>query len=79
MEPTLCYIRENYFKDNPSFQKVLDTGDTAKQSRRTHLCLLIESSEINSLFHYEIILVPKLENMEESGMPFHPKREKMLD
>lgn len=44
MEPTLCYIRENYFKDNPSFQKVLDTGDTAKQSRRTHLCLLIESS-----------------------------------
>lgn len=44
MEPTLCYIRESYFKNNPSFQKMLDTGDTAKQSRRTHLCLKIESS-----------------------------------
>ena len=44
MEPTLCYIRESYFKSNPSFQKILDTGNTIKQSRRTHLCLEIESA-----------------------------------
>lgn len=45
MEPTLCYIREEYFKANASFQKMLDTGNAAKQSKRTHLCLKIESAE----------------------------------
>lgn len=44
MEPTLCYIRESYFKKNISFQKILDTGNTVKQSRRTHLCLELESA-----------------------------------
>ena len=44
MEPTLCYIKESYFKKNISFQKLLDTGNTAKQSRRTHLCLKLEIS-----------------------------------
>lgn len=44
MEPTLCYIRETYFNDNATFRKMLDTGNTAKQSRRTHLCLKIESA-----------------------------------
>lgn len=41
----LYYIRESYFKKNISFQKLLDTGNTAKQSRRTHLCLKLEMSE----------------------------------
>ncbi len=44
MEPTLCYIRESYFQKNSAFQKLLDTGNTAKQSRRTHLCLKLEMS-----------------------------------
>lgn len=42
MEPTLCYIKESYFKKNAAFIKVLDSGDTSKQSKRTHLCVLIE-------------------------------------
>lgn len=42
MEPTLCFIREAYFKKNVSFIKMLDTGNTEKQSKRTHLCVLIE-------------------------------------
>lgn len=42
MEPTLCFIRESYFKNNASFVKMLDAGNTNKQSKRTHLCVLIE-------------------------------------
>ena len=42
MEPQLCFIRESYFKKNESFVKMLDSGNTSKQSKRTHLCVLIE-------------------------------------
>ena len=42
MEPKLCYIRESYFKRNAGFIKMLDAGNISKQSRRTHLCVMIE-------------------------------------
>ena len=42
MEPTLCYIREPYFEENSSFIKMLDTGNTEKQSKRSHLCVMVE-------------------------------------
>lgn len=42
MEPKLCYIREDYFKERKHFVKMLDAGDTSKQSRCTHLCVEIE-------------------------------------
>ena len=42
MEPKLCFIREEYFKENSTFVKLLDAGNTDKQSKRTHLCVLIE-------------------------------------
>lgn len=42
MGPKLCFIREAYFKKNSTFVKLLDAGDTSKQSKRTHLCLQIE-------------------------------------
>ena len=42
MEPILCYIRENYFKEHSDFKKVLDSGDTSKQSKRAHLCIKVE-------------------------------------
>ena len=42
MEPILCYIRENYFKERKHFVKMLDTGNTSKQTHRTHLCVKIE-------------------------------------
>lgn len=42
MEPILCYIRESYFKEHSDLKKVLDPGDTSKQSKRTHLCIKVE-------------------------------------
>ncbi len=47
MEPKLFYIRESYFTDNSTFKKMLDTGNYSKQSKRTHLCMLIESNSNN--------------------------------
>ena len=44
MEPKLCFIREAYFQKNSSYIKMLDTGNTSKQSKRTHLCVMIELS-----------------------------------
>lgn len=44
MEPKLCFIKAAYFKKNASFIKMLDTGNASKQSKRTHLCVLIELS-----------------------------------
>lgn len=41
MEPILCYIRENYFKEHNDLIKVLDSGNTDKQSKRTHLSVKV--------------------------------------
>lgn len=40
-----CYIKEQYFIDHPQLQKMLDPGDRAKQSRRTHVCLRVTVDE----------------------------------
>jgi protein AbiQ len=42
MEPTLCYIKESYFKEHSNLKKILDPGNTSKQSKRTHICIEIE-------------------------------------
>lgn len=42
MELKLCFIRESYFEKNAHFVKVLDAGNTSKQSKRTHLCVMVE-------------------------------------
>jgi len=42
MEPCFCFIRQSYFIKNNNFIKMLDCGNTEKQSRRTHLCIKIE-------------------------------------
>ena len=42
MEPILCYIRESYFLEHSNFQKMLDPGNTRKQSKRTHLCMEVK-------------------------------------
>lgn len=39
---TLCYIRKGYFEEHPDFIKVLDVGNSGKQSKRTHLCVRVE-------------------------------------
>ena len=41
MSITCCYIKEQYFKEHSSFVKMLDPGNTAKQSHRSYLCLKI--------------------------------------
>ena len=44
MEPKLCFIKESYFRERLTFVKMLDVGNTEKQSRRSHLCILIENN-----------------------------------
>lgn len=51
MKAKLCFIKKEYF-ENHKLIKVLDVGNTNKQSRRSHLCLQI-SSDNN---HYYIPL-----------------------
>lgn len=45
MEPRICFIKESYFKKNSTFVKMLDTANTDKQSKRTHLCIMIEQNK----------------------------------
>ena len=45
MEPLLCFIKKSYFKKNAVFIKMLDAGNTEKQSHRTHLCVEVVISE----------------------------------
>lgn len=47
MEPTLCYIRECYFKEHVNLVKVLDSENISKQSKRTHLCVKVEIDNNN--------------------------------
>lgn len=49
MNITLCFIKELYFKENAHFIKMLDTGNTVKQSHRTHLCVQVLIS--NNIFY----------------------------
>lgn len=37
----LCFIRKQYFIDHPNLQKILDPGNTNKQSKRTFICIKI--------------------------------------
>ena len=41
MAITCCFIKEQYFIDNAHFSKMLDSGNTGKQSHRVHLCIQI--------------------------------------
>ena len=42
MDHSLCFIKEKYFIDNSNFVKMLDPGNSIKQSKRTYLCLQIK-------------------------------------
>ena len=44
-----CFIKEEYFKLHNDYINMLDAGNTLKQSRRSHLCLCIESNDNNFL------------------------------
>lgn len=66
MEPILCYIRESYFKEHSDLKKVLDPGDTSKQSKRTHLCIKVEiDSNQYYIPPFEIILEMQCVNLVE--------------
>lgn len=45
MDIKLCFIKRKYFEKHKDFVKILDNGDTDKQSKRTHLCVKIEVDE----------------------------------
>ncbi|MCI8855147.1 MAG: hypothetical protein HFH26_01210 [Clostridiaceae bacterium] len=42
INPNCCFIKEQFFIEHPHFQKMLDTSNTSKQSKRTHICIKIE-------------------------------------
>ncbi|MCM1103086.1 MAG: hypothetical protein NC409_03175 [Clostridium sp.] len=41
MELKLCFIKKEYFEKHSSFVKMLDTENVDKQSKRTHLCIMV--------------------------------------
>lgn len=43
-EPKLFFIKEHYFVQHSNFQKMLDLKNYQKQSKRTHLCMLIDTN-----------------------------------
>lgn len=57
VNPHCCFIKEEYFKDKINYINMLDSGNTYKQSKRTHMC--VSFSLKNS-----IILVPLRNNLE---------------
>jgi len=42
MNLVLCYIKKEYFEEHKDYIKLLDTGHSNKQSKRAHMCILIE-------------------------------------
>lgn len=36
------FIKEQYFQEHSDFVNVPDSGNTNKQSKRTHLCVLLD-------------------------------------
>lgn len=49
MNQWYCFIKEEYFKLHSDYKNMLDAGNSLKQSRRSHLCLCIESKDNNFL------------------------------
>jgi len=58
-----CYITDEYYKDHPDLQKILDIDDATKHNVRTHLCLSIK-------FQENTILIPLRKNLGEPDRKF---------
>lgn len=58
-----CYIVEEYYKDHPDLEKVLDIDDAAKHNIRTHLCLNVKYKGNN-------ILIPLRKNLGAADRAF---------
>ena len=58
-----CYIIEQYYKDHPDLQKILDVDDNTKHNIRTHLCLNIK-------YEHNNVLIPLRKNLGQAVRPF---------
>lgn len=58
-----CYIKEQYYVDNPNLIKILDIGDSSKHDIRTHVCLNIK-------FLDNSILIPLRKNSGDANRKF---------
>lgn len=58
-----CYIKKQFYKDNPNLKKILDVNDSTKQSIRTHMCLNIHYLGNN-------ILIPLRKNLGSPNRKF---------
>lgn len=63
MDIKYCYITDEYYKDHPDLQKILDIDDDTKHNIRTHLCLSIK-------FKNNTILIPLRKNIGECDRKF---------
>lgn len=63
MDIKYCYITDEYYKDHPDLQKILDIDDDTKHNIRTHLCLSIK-------FRKNTILIPLRKNIGECDRKF---------
>lgn len=63
MDIKYCYITDEYYKDHPDLQKILDIDDDTKHNIRTHLCLSIK-------FKKNTILIPLRKNIGECNRKF---------
>lgn len=63
MDIKYCYITDEYYKDHPDLQKILDIDDETKHNIRTHLCLSIK-------FKKNTILIPLRKNIGECNRKF---------
>lgn len=58
-----CYITEQYYKDHPNLEKILDIDDSIKHNIRTHLCLNIK-------FKHNNVLIPLRKNLGDEVRKF---------
>lgn len=79
MEPKLCFIRESYLKKNASFLKMLDSGNISKQSKRTHLCVLIELNANKFYIPLRNNLGDEVRKFGRIGLRFHLIKEEVRD
>lgn len=63
VSPHCCFIKEEYFNDKIDYINMLDSGNTCKQSKRTHMC-------VSFFINNSIILVPLRNNLGEPNRKF---------
>ena len=79
MAITCCFIKEQYFIDNAHFPKMLDSGNTGKQSHRVHLCIQIVADSSTFYLPLRNNLGAMFGNSVVLGIPFQLRIDRKLE